>query len=403
MMADVENGLDVQRLRADTPGCERRIHFNNAGASMMPRPVLEAMVAHLELEAEIGGYEAAEARAAEIGDFYPAVAALLGCRPENVAFAVNATDAYARALSSVPFERGDVILTTRDDYISNQIQFFSLRRRLGVEVVHAPNAPEGGVDVDALARLARERRPRLVAVTHVPTSSGLVQPVEEVGRVCRELDLLYLVDACQSAGQLPLDVEAIGCDFLSVTARKFVRGPRGAGFLYVGDRALEAGYEPLFLDMRGADWTGDGYEQVATAKRFEDWEFPYAGLLGTAAAVRYALELGIEAISARALGLAEQLRERLEARRACACSTSAGAAARSSRSDPRLGRRGAPRGARAARRINSSISELSDARFDFADKGVEWALRLSPHAFNTEDEVETVAGEVAELAGALSR
>jgi selenocysteine lyase/cysteine desulfurase len=264
--------------------------------------------------------------------------------------------------------------------------------------VHAPNAPEGGVDVEALARLARERRPRLVAVTHVPTSSGLVQPVEEVGRVCRELDLLYLVDACQSAGQLPLDVEAIGCDFLSVTARKFVRGPRGAGFLYVGDRALEAGYEPLFLDMRGADWTGDGYEQLPTAKRFEDWEFPYAGLLGTAAAVRYALELGIEAISARALGLAEQLRQRLEAsglrtldlgRHRCAIVTVA---------IPGWGD-DAFHAALEQRRINSSVSEISSARFDFADKGVEWALRLSPHAFNTEDEVETVAAEVAALAG----
>jgi selenocysteine lyase/cysteine desulfurase len=397
-MADVANDLDVQRLRADTPGCERRIHFNNAGASMMPRPVLEAMVEHLELEAEIGGYEAADARAAEIEGFYPAVAGLLGCRPENVAFAVNATDAYARALSSVPFERGDVILTTRDDYISNQIQFFSLRRRLGVEVVHAPNAPGGGVDVDALEGLARERRPRLVAVTHVPTSSGLVQPVEEVGRVCRELDLLYLVDGCQSAGQLPLDVQAIGCDFLSATSRKFLRGPRGAGFLYVGDRALQAGYEPLFLDMRGADWTGEGYEQFSTAKRFEDWEFPYAALLATAAATRYALELGIDAISARALGLAEQLRQRLEeaglrvldlGRRRCAIVTVAIPGRDGEAFHAALERRG----------INSSVSDIDSARFDFADKGVEWALRLSPHAFNTEDEVETVAAEVAALAG----
>ena len=236
----------------------------------------------------------------------------------------------------MPFERGDVILTTRDDYISNQIEFFSLRRRLGVEVVHAPNAPEGGVDVDALARLARERRPRLVAVTHVPTNSGLVQPIEEVGRVCRELDLLYLVDACQSAGQLPLDVEAIGCDFLSVTARKFVRGPRGAGFLYVGDRGARGGLRAAVPRHARRRLDGERLRAGRDGEAFEDWEFPYAGVLGTAAAARYALELGIEAISARALGLAEQLRERLEAG-ACACSTSAGAAARSSRSRSRAG------------------------------------------------------------------
>ena len=396
MMSHVENGLDVARLRADTPACEQRLHFNNAGASLMPQPVLAATVEHLELEAELGGYEAADARADEIEGFYTATAQLLGCRAENVAFATNATDAYARALSSIPFERGDVILTTRDDYISNQIQFLSLARRLGVEVVHAPNAPEGGVDVEALAELARARRPRLVAVTHVPTSSGLVQPVEAVGRVCRELDLLYLVDACQSAGQLPLDVAELGCDFLSATSRKFLRGPRGAGFLFVSDRVLAEGYEPLFLDMRGADWTGDGYEQAATARRFEDWEFPYAGLLGTAAAVRYALEYGVEPIGARATALADRLRERLEAaglrlldhgRRTCAIVTVEIPGRDGDEFHAELERRG----------INSSVSEISSARFDFAEKGVEWALRLSPHAFNTEDEVETVAATLVGL------
>ena len=389
--------LDLARLRADTPGAGR-IHFNNAGAALMPMPVLEAMTGYLRVEAELGGYETAAAHRAEIGDFYAATADLLGCDARNVAFATSATDAYARALSSVPFERGDVILTTRDDYISNQIAFLSLRKRFGVELVHAPNLAEGGVDVDALAQLMRERRPRLVAVTHIPTNSGLVQPVAEIGAHCRELDLLYLVDACQSAGQQALDVARIGCDFLAGTSRKFLRGPRGGGFLYVSDRALAAGYEPLFVDMRGARWTGfEEYQAVDSAERFEDWEFSYATVVGAAAAVRYALALGMDAIAARTSALGAKLRDALAAvdgirvldrgSELCAIVTLTVDGWSSDALHDELERRG----------INSSVSEREHARYDFADKGVEAALRLSPHYYNTEEEVDEVVAAIGEL------
>jgi selenocysteine lyase/cysteine desulfurase len=392
--------LDLELLRADTPGCERRIHFNNAGSALPPGPVVEAMVAHLRLEAEMGGYEASDLCAEAVEDFYAATAELLGCRPENVAFATNATDAFSRALSAIPFERGDAILTTRDDYVSNQIAFFSLRKRFGVDVVHAPSLPEGGVDVEAMASLMRSRRPRVVVATHIPTNSGLVQPVAEIGRNCRELDLLYVVDACQSAGQYRLDVEEIGCDFLSATGRKFLRGPRGTGFLFVSDRALGAGYEPLFVDMRGARWVApDRYEPVATAARFEDWEFPYAALLGLAAATRYALEVGIDAVAERSPALGARLRDGLAAidgvrvldrgRERCAIVTFELAGWEAD----------ALKEALAERRINSSISELESARLDFAEKGVEACIRLSPHYYNTEAEVDEALGAVAELAG----
>ncbi|MGY1584670.1 aminotransferase class V-fold PLP-dependent enzyme [Streptomyces sp. MN13] len=391
--------LDLAALRADTPGCESVIHFNNAGCGLIARPVLRAMLDHLHLEAEIGGYEASAARAAEIADFHASVGELVGAGARNIAFAGSATHAYTKALSAIDFRPGDIVLTTRNDFISNQIAFLALRRRHGVRIMHAPDHPDGsGVDVQAMARLMRTHRPRLVAATHVPTNSGLVQPVAEIGRHCRELDLLYLVDACQSVGQYPIDVEEIGCDLLTATCRKFLRGPRGSGFLYVSDRLLEGGYEPLFIDMYGARWTAPGaYRPVDTAARFEEWEFPYATVLGCAAAVRYALQVGVEPVARRTPALAARLRGRL-AELSGVRTLDGGTAPAALVTFAVEGWRAQPfKAAMDARRINSALSFREFAQFDFRDKEVEWCLRLSPHYYNTEDEVDVVVAAVAEL------
>lgn len=391
--------IDVAARRADTPGCETLIHFNNAGCALPPRPVMQAMLDHLHLETRIGGYEAAAARQTELRGFYTAIGALIHASPDNIAYARSATDAYSKALSAIPFERGDVILTTRNDFISNQIAFLSLRKRLGVEIVHAPDVPDGGgVDVDAMAALMRSRRPRLVTATHVPTNSGLVQPVAAIGQVCRELDLLYLVDACQSVGQFPLDVDDIGCDLLTATCRKWMRGPRGTGFLYVSDRMLRDGYEPLFIDMCGARWTEpDRYEPVETATRYEEWENSYALILGCAAAARYAMQVGPAAIRQRTSALAGRLRARLAAIPGVRVLDRGKEPAALVTFDVEGWQPQPFKEAIDARGINSSLSFREYALYDFGDKHVEWALRFSPHYYNTEAEVDTVGDAVADI------
>lgn len=395
---------EVERLRAETPGCAHRIHLNNAGAGLMPRCVLAAVERHLELEAEIGGYEAAAERQAEVAAAYAAVGALIGAPAANVAFVENATAAVAQALSAIPFAPGDVLLTTRDDYVSNQIMYLSLARRLGIEVVRAPDAAEGGTDVDALEELIAARRPRLVSVTWVPTNSGLVQPAAAIGELCRRHEVPYLLDACQAVGQLPVDVATLGCDFLAATSRKFLRGPRGVGFLYASDRVLAAGLEPLFIDLRGADWVeADLYRPAATARRFENWEFPYALLLGLGEAARYASAVGVEAAARRSLALASRLRRELAAidgvrvldrgRELCAIVTLAARGRAPEELVSELLRRG----------INSGAAGRSSAVLDFDAKGVSGALRLSPHYYNTEDEIAAAAAALAEVLSPASR
>lgn len=389
--------ISVDTLRADTPGTNSVIHFNNAGASLMPQPVVEAITDYIALEAQLGGYEAAELRKDAIWGFYTATADLLNTKPGNIAGAANATDAYSRALSAIPFERGDVILTTNNDYNSNQIAFLSLQKRFGIQLVRAEDEPDGestpgGVSVDDMAHKIRQLHPRLVAVTHVPTNSGLVQPVEAIGPLCRAADVLYLVDACQSVGQLPVDVDAIQCDFLSATCRKFLRGPRGMGFLYVSDRVLEEGYAPLFVDLHGASWeSANEFRLEPTAARFEDWEFAYALVLGAAEAHRYALTVGIEAITQRNAELCATLRSKL----------SALSGVRLLDEGQRLSsiitlfsdKKPAAdlKAALSAERINTSLSVYGAAVIDFARKGMTTAaLRISPHYFNTGEEIDRI-------------
>jgi selenocysteine lyase/cysteine desulfurase len=388
----------LARWRADTPGCATRIHLNNAGASLMPAVVKDAITAHLGRESLEGGYEAADASAGAIAAAYADVAALVGASPAQVAIAPSATHAFAQALSAFDFAPGDAILTSANDYVSNQLMYLSLAARRGVRVLRAPDVPEGGVDVDAFDALLRKERPRLAALTWIPTNSGLVQPAAAIGARCRAAGVPYLLDACQAVGQLPVDIAELQCDYLSTTARKFLRGPRGIGFLVVGAQALARGDSPLLVDMRGANWTAeDAFALMDGARRFEAWEFPYALVLGLGAAARYAREVGVGTAAARAHALAARVRERFgslpgvrgldHGARLSAIATFTVQGHEGRALMLRLRESG----------INTSAQGRGDALIDLTRKGAETLLRVSPHYFNTEDEVDTAARALGTL------
>jgi len=389
----------LERWRRDTPAALRgRIHLNNAGAALMPVPVFTAIRDHLDLEMRLGGYEAADAAADRIAAAYDAVAALIGSAARNIAVVENATVAFAQALSAYDPGPGDVILTTRNDYASNQLMYLSLAERRGVRVVRADDLSEGGVDPESVRRLIREHRPALVALTWVPTSSGLVQRAEAVGEICADEEVPYLVDACQAVGQMPVDVDALHCDFLAGTARKFMRGPRGLGFLHVSDHALAAGLRPLHIDMRGADWIDpDAYRLRDDARRFENWEFPYALVLGMGEAARYALEVGAEPARDRAWSLAARLRAALDeldgvrvldrGEHLCAIVSVEVAGRAAQEVVGELREQG----------IATSAVERVSAVLDMDDKAAATALRLSPHYYNTEAEIDAAVSALRGL------
>ena len=390
---------EVIQLRNETTGTRNVIHLNNAGAGLMPDIVTKAQLDHLILESQIGGYEAAALKADVIKSFYEQCALLFNCKETNIAFTASATDAYTRALSAIPFKNGDIILTDRDDFVSNQIQFLSLQKRIGIEIVHIKNAADGGVDVDDLKYKLHKYLPKLLAITHIPTNSGLVQPVNEIASIYSDYLKLYpdrtwyILDACQSAGQMKLDVQTLCCDFMSVTCRKFLRGPRGTGALYISERALMAGLEPLFIDMRGAEWIEkEKYLQQPDAKRFEDWEFSYSSVIGTKTAIEYCLKIGEEKIWQQVKLLSGIMRQKL-----------------ASIDKVRVLDRGPEKGGLVTfrvdgadpivqellqRKINVVPSYKQFAVIDFDEKGVQWAVRASPHYYNTLDEVEFFVEEL---------
>ncbi|MFB6274425.1 MAG: aminotransferase class V-fold PLP-dependent enzyme [Salinibacter sp.] len=385
--------FDLDRLRADTPGTDNVLHFNNAGAALPPQPVLDAQVDHLEREAAIGGYEAAAEADERLQHTYDAIARMLGCDTDEIALLENATRAWDMAFYGMPFEPGDRLLTSRAAYASNHIACLQVAERTGAEVEVVPSDEHGQVDVAAL-RSMMDDRVALIALTHVPTNGGLVNPAAEVGAVAREADVPYLLDACQSAGQMPLPVDELGCTMLSATGRKYLRGPRGTGFLYVQRDWIER-LEPPLLDLHAATWTApDDYEIHPDARRFETWESHVAGQVALGVAVDYALDRGLDAIFERNQRLAATLRSELsgisgvtvhdQGRVRCGITTFSAEQADASEIQTALRERA----------IHVSVSTPSSTRLDAETRDLPDLVRASVHYYNTEDEIGRFASAI---------
>ncbi|SMH42759.1 Selenocysteine lyase/Cysteine desulfurase [Rathayibacter oskolensis] len=389
--------MDVESLRRRTPGCANRTHLNNAGAALLSETTLEAMQGMLRLEAELGGYEAEDAARQAIAGTYDSLARLVGGTAEEIALFDNSTHAWNAAFYSVPLGPGDRILTAADEYGSAVLAYWQVAQRTGAELVVVPNDENGQVDLDALADLIDERT-KIIGLTWIPTSGGLVNPAAAVGAIARAHDVLFLLDATQAVGQLPIDVAALGCDLLTGTGRKFLRGPRGTGFLWAGPRAVER-LDPNVVEIGSATWDGGtDFRWRPGAGRFETWEKSYVNVVGLGSAVDQALELGLEAVAERARGLGSLLRDGLDAlpgvtthdlgAERCAIVTASIAGVSAQEAKDRL----------AEDRIAVSTTVPEHNQFDTVLRGVHPLLRFSPHYFTTEDEIDRTLARIRRIA-----
>lgn len=379
--------MDLEALRANTPGCQKVIHFNNAGAALVSADTLRVQLDYLEAEAELGGYEVAAKFTDRINEFYTNTAELINCSPEEIAFTESATVAWQRAFWSIDFKENDEIVCDSTSYASNYIAFLNAKKRFGVEIKLVGQTTDGSVDLEDLESNISSKS-KLISITHMPTNSGLVNPVEEIGLIAQKHDILYQVDACQSAGQYPLDVHKINCDFLSATGRKYLRGPRGTGFLYVKSSRIKE-LTPLSLDLHSAEWHSvNEYVVRGDAKVFETWECSSASKLGLSQAVAEVNTNGINAIWKRTQDLANYLRQEVATIDTISCAdigeVKSGIVTLSSSKVPveELKAQFTEEG------INTVVAIKSGTLIDMDRRGLNAVLRVSVHYYNTNAEID---------------
>ena len=377
---------EITRFREETEGTTHVTHFNNAGSALPPDTVKNAVINYLQEEMTLGGYETHAKYLEELEEVYSAIAQLINAKKEEIAMLENATVAWNAAFQAIDFKNGDIVLASQADYASNYLAYLHLRKKVKIDIQVIPNDAHGQVDVAALDQMINERV-KLVSIVHIPTNGGLVNPAEDIGKVTKKHGVLYLLDACQSAGQYPLDVQAIGCDMLSATGRKYMRGPRGTGFLYVNNKILSQ-LTPAWIDLHSAEWVGtNDYQIRKDARKFENWESNYAGILGLKKATDYILDIGIDKIWQRVRYLGELLREKLEAidgiqvhdlgkvKGGIVTFTMAGKPATSIQKHLK------------AHQINVSVTGTPNTRLDMESRKLNELVRASVHYYNTEEEI----------------
>ena len=390
--------IDVDQVRADTLGINQSTHLLACGSALMPKSVVDAVVSHTQLEAEIGGYEAQERQFDLLDKLYRSVAAHIGASPREIALMENATVAWCHAFYALPLKPGSKILTCEAEYAANYVAFLHRAKRDDLRIEVVPSDGTGALDLAAF-EAAMDDDVGVVAITWVPTNGGLVNPAAEVGRIAGAHGVPYLLDACQAAGQMRIEVKELGCDFLSATGRKYFRGPRGTGFLYVKDKWLDT-LEPAMIDHFGAPWVArDRYQLRDDARRFETWENSYALRAGLGAAIDYADHIGIDRIQDRVSLLANEARQALSevssvevrdlGRTPCGIVSFSIDGCEAQPIVQRMAASGYAIGA----------SSPSSTRLDSERRNLPTLLRIAPHYYNTEAEVRGAVECLASLIG----
>jgi len=397
MATEIFTEDEIQQFRRETKGTAQTIHFNNAGSSLPPDVVVETITAYLHEEALCGGYETEYKYKEQIENTYSLIAKLINADKSEIAIAENASVAWCLLFNGIDFKPGDVVITSEMEYVTNLFGFLNMQTSHGIEIQVIPNDEKGNFDIAALEDAILPQT-RLIAITHIPSSAGGMMPIVEIGKIARKHGILYLVDACQSAGQLPLDVKEIGCDMLSVTGRKYLRAPRGTGFLYV-KAAVQDKLKLFFIDGHTAQWDGaNDYKVRNDARRFEVYEKNRALVLGLGKAIEYALAIGVDRIWQRVKYLGNLMRRELRGidgvvvhdigDEQCGIVTFSVNGVESAAVKAKL----------AAKQINVSVSLDKSTLIYMQKNKLASVVRASVHYYNTEREIEVFITELLLIA-----
>ena len=390
--------MDLSKLRDETPGADSAVYLNNASCSLMPKPVIDAVQEYFALEACVGGYPATMETANARNGVYDSVARLVGAMPGEIALMGSNTLAWASVFYGMKFGEGDRILTSRSEYGANYVAFLQMQKRTGCIIDVIPSDNSGATSPAALEQMI-DGQVKLIAVNWIPTNGGLVNPAAEIGRVANKHNIPYLLDACQAVGQMPVDVSEIGCDYMTSAGRKWLRGPKGSGFLYVRQERL-GDIEPAIIDDIGAAWSEpDTYVLRSDARRFETHEHTPAIRLGLGAAVEYALSIGVENIRDHVRGVADNIRKELSSipgvsvqdlgSENCGLVTFQHESISAGEITSKLQAKG----------IWVKIIPRAGALMDTTARGIGELVRISAHTYNSEADVETCLRELSRIIG----
>jgi cysteine desulfurase / selenocysteine lyase len=388
--------MNLDQLRNNTPGCKHVLHLNNAGASLVSQTTLQAQLDYLNEEALHGGYETAQKYYHEIESFYSEVAQLLNASIGEIAFTDSATTAWERAFFSINFQKGDEIISDSTAYASNYIAYLQAEKRFGTKTIVVPANVDGDINMDEFKNLITHKT-KLISITHIPTSNGVVNPAEEIGSIASAQNIYYLLDACQSAGQYPLDVKKIKCDFLTATGRKYLRGPRGTGLLYANTKNIND-FVPFNLDLHSAEWTSRStFKSRNDARKFETWESNVAAKIGLTSAVSQLNALDINQVWNRIIELATYMRKQLTTiqkvkvldtgKVKCGIVTLTAANITPEKLKEAL----------QLININTSVAIKSGTLIDMENRHLDAVLRASVHYYNTKEEIDIFVNSLKQI------
>lgn len=274
------------------------VYVNSAAASPPPRQVVDTSIDYLQKTASLGPYLPSfrEEVYQKIEETREKAAKFIGAKTSEMAFVKNGTEGINFIANGLTWNKGDEIILADIEFHSNYTPWLKLRDKKKVHLKIIKTDFSGVIDVNLIEQEISNRT-KLITVSHLSNASGALQHIEKICEIAKKRDVLTLINASQTLGLIPINVQELDCDFLTGCGRKWLRGPEGSGILYIRESLVES-IEPTIIGWGGTTWDFETneYYYLSTARRVEAGCPIVPSILGLGAAIDYAQNIGIEEI-----------------------------------------------------------------------------------------------------------